>query len=43
MVNEKCRRELDMFNFDFNGYNGIGHLIDIGHLKINWDSILNTS
>lgn len=40
MVNEKCKRELEMFNFDFNGYKGSTYLINIKHLKLDWDTLL---
>jgi hypothetical protein len=40
MVNKKCKNELEMFNFDFNGYKGTNYLINIKHLKLNWDTIL---
>jgi len=40
LVNKKCHRELDMFKFDFDGYNGDA-LINISKLKINWNEILS--
>lgn len=39
MVNKKCKRELEMFNFDFNGYKGSNCLINIKHLKIDWNTL----
>ena len=40
MVNKKCKNELEMFNFDFNGYKGTNYLINIKHLKLDWNTIL---
>ena len=40
MVNKKCKKELDMFNFDFNGYNGESYLINIKDLKLNWKDVI---
>ena len=40
MVNKKCKNELEMFNFDFNGYKGTSYLINIKHLKLDWNTIL---
>lgn len=39
MVYEKCVRELNMFNFDFNGYNGSRALLHIKDIHINWRDI----
>jgi hypothetical protein len=39
LVNNKCRRELDMFNFDFNGYKGIDKLLYIKDFKLNWNNL----
>jgi hypothetical protein len=41
LVENKCRLELEMFNFDFNGYKGKNSLIYIKDFKINWEKILN--
>ena len=40
MINKKCKNELEMFNFDFNGYKGTNSLINIKHLKLDWNTIL---
>ena len=40
MINKKCKNELEMFKFDFNGYNGTSYLMDIKHLTLDWNTIL---
>lgn len=40
LVNEKCKEELNMFNFNFDGYQGTESLIDISNYKINWNKVL---
>ena len=40
LVKEKCKLELDMFNFDFDGYKGDEKIIKVSDLKIDWDKIL---
>lgn len=39
LVNKKCKLELEMFNFTFDGYQGKNYLIPIKNLKINWGNI----
>ena len=40
LVSEKCKLELDMFNFDFDGYKGNEKIIKVSDLKLDWDKIL---
>ena len=40
MVNKKCKKELELFNFDFDGYKGTDYLVNIKHFKIDWNTIL---
>lgn len=40
LIQEKCKLELEMFNFDFNGYKGDEKIIKVSDLKIDWDKIL---
>ena len=40
LLAEKCKLELDMFNFDFDGYKGDEKIIKVSDLKIDWDKIL---
>jgi len=40
LITEKCKLELDMFNFDFDGYRGNEKIINVSNLKIDWNKIL---
>ena len=39
LVNKKCKLELEMFNYTFDGYQGNSYLIPIKNFKINWNII----
>lgn len=39
MVNNKCKLELGMFNFTFDGYNGDDSILNTRHLKLDWDKL----
>jgi hypothetical protein len=40
LISKKCKLELDMFNFDFSGYNGKEKIIEMKNFKIDWDKII---
>jgi len=39
MIYKKCKLELDLFNFDFNGYKGSESLLYIKDYKIDWKTL----
>lgn len=39
LVEEKCKRELDMFNFTFDGYQGEKALVKMSDFKVDWGEI----
>ena len=40
LIAEKCKLELDIFNFDFDGYKGKEKIMKVSDLKIDWAKIL---
>lgn len=40
LIAEKCKLELEMFNFDFDGFKGEEKIVDLSDLKIDWNKII---
>lgn len=40
LVKNKCKLELDMFGFDFDGFNGTSAIVNMSEFKVDWNNIL---
>jgi len=40
LIAEKCKLELEMFDFDFDGFKGKEKIVNLSDLKIDWNKIL---